>query len=77
MFNVNMFIDFVTIVFNNHMFKVGISRIHQNTNKGHNFRNRLQVDYILKFSYFQVNGALKYIWKLPSSSYCYQNASNF
>jgi hypothetical protein len=44
MFNMNMFIDFVAVVFNNHMFKVGISRIHQNTNKGHNFQNRLQVD---------------------------------
>ncbi len=44
MFNMKMFIDFVIIVFNNYMFKVGISRIPQNRSEGHNFQNRLQVD---------------------------------
>jgi hypothetical protein len=58
MFNMNMFFDFVTIVFNNHMFKKGISRIHWNTNKGHNLKNKLQMNEILDFSYFQINGAL-------------------
>jgi hypothetical protein len=28
MFNINMFFDFVTIVFKNHMFKIGISKIY-------------------------------------------------
>jgi hypothetical protein len=28
MFNMNMFFDFVTIVFLNHMFKIGISKIY-------------------------------------------------
>jgi hypothetical protein len=36
-----------------------------------------QVDKIFDFFYFQVNDALKYICKLPSFSYYYQNASNF
>jgi hypothetical protein len=30
MFSMNMFFDFVTIVFNDHMFKVCTSKIHQN-----------------------------------------------
>ncbi len=45
----NMFFYFVTIVFNNHMFKIGISRIHWNTNKGHNLKSRLQINEILIF----------------------------
>jgi hypothetical protein len=30
MFNINIFFDFVTIIFKNHMFKVGLSKIYQN-----------------------------------------------
>jgi hypothetical protein len=36
MFNMDMFLDFVVIVFDNHMFKTCINRIHWNTSKGHN-----------------------------------------
>jgi hypothetical protein len=61
----NMLFDFAIIVFNNHMFKYYI-KIHWNTWEGYNLQNRLQVDEILKFSYFQVKGALKCICKLPS-----------
>jgi hypothetical protein len=42
MFNKNMFFDFVMIIFNNHMFKVSMSIIHQNIDKNHNLQNRLQ-----------------------------------
>jgi hypothetical protein len=66
-FNMNMF-EFVTMIFKNHMFKIGLSRIHQNINKGHNLQNRLQVDEILNISYFQVNGALKCSCKFPTFS---------
>jgi len=59
MLNINMFFDFVTIVFNNHMFKIGISRIHWNTNNGHNLKSSLQINEMLDFSYFQINGALE------------------
>jgi hypothetical protein len=38
MFNMNMFFYFVTIVFKNHMFKIGISNIYWNKNKGHNLQ---------------------------------------
>jgi len=62
MFNMNMLFEFVTIVFNNHMFKVSISKIHSNT--CNTLQSRLQIDEILTFSYFQINGALKYTCKL-------------
>jgi len=77
MFNMNMFSDFFIIVFNKPMFRISISRIHSNTSKGHNLQHMLQVDKILDFFYFQVNDALKYICKLSSFFYYYQNASNF
>ncbi len=59
MFNMNMLFEFVTIVFNNHMFKVSLSKLHSNTCKDHKLQSRLQVNEILHFSYFQINGALK------------------
>jgi hypothetical protein len=62
----NMLFEFVTIVFNNHMFEVSISKIHSNTCKDHKVQNRLQVDEILDFSYFQVNAAQKCTCKPPS-----------
>jgi hypothetical protein len=65
MFNMNMLFEFVIIVFNNHMFKVSISKIHSNTCKDHVLQIRLQVDEMLNFSYFQINGALKCTCKLP------------
>jgi hypothetical protein len=36
----NMFFDFVIVVFNNHMFEIGISRIQQNIWRGHNLQGR-------------------------------------
>jgi hypothetical protein len=42
MFNKTCFFYFVMIIFHNHMFKVGTSRIHQNIDKNHNLQNRLQ-----------------------------------
>jgi hypothetical protein len=75
MFNMNMFFDFVTIVLNNHMFKIDISRIHWNTNKGHNLQSRLQINEILDFFDFQINGALECTCKLSYFYYYYQNAS--
>jgi hypothetical protein len=41
------------------MFKIGLSKICQNTNKIHNLQMRLQVDKTLNFSFFQVNGVIK------------------
>lgn len=64
-FNMNMLFEFVTIVFNNHMLKVSISKIHSNTCRDHKLQSRLQVDEILHFSYFQIIGALKCTCKLP------------
>jgi hypothetical protein len=72
-----MFFYFVTIRFNKHMFKVNINKIHWNTSKSHNLQDILQVDKILDFFYFQVNGALKCTCKFPSFYYYYQNAWNF
>jgi hypothetical protein len=59
------------------MFKVNINKIHWNTNKSHNLQDILQVDKILDFFYFQVNGAFQCTCKVPSFSYYYQNAWNF
>ncbi len=53
------FLKIVTIIFLNHMFKIGLSKICQNTNKIHNLQIRLQVNKTLNFSYFKVNGVLK------------------
>jgi hypothetical protein len=36
MFNTKMFFNFVTIIFNNHMFQISMIKIHQNIGKGHN-----------------------------------------
>ncbi len=36
MFNMNMLFNFVTIIFNNHMFQISMIKIHQNIGKGHN-----------------------------------------
>jgi hypothetical protein len=63
--NMNMYFYFVTIVFKNHKFKIGISKIYWNTNKGHNLQIGLQMDEMLNFSKFQVNGVLKCSCKLP------------
>jgi hypothetical protein len=53
-FNMDMLFDFVITIFKNHMFKVGLSRIHQNTSKAYNLQNKLQVDKILDFPIFNV-----------------------
>jgi hypothetical protein len=37
-----MFLDSVMIIFNNHMFKVGTSKIHQNIDKNHNLQSKLE-----------------------------------
>jgi hypothetical protein len=37
-----MFSNYVMIIFNNHMFKVGTSKIHQNIDKNHNLQSNLQ-----------------------------------
>jgi hypothetical protein len=41
------------------MFKRGISKIHSNISKSHNLQNKLQIDEILDFCYFQVNDGLE------------------
>jgi hypothetical protein len=73
----NMLFDFVTIVFYNHLFQVDINKIYRNTCKDHNLYNKLQVDEILSFSTFLINGALKCIFEISVFPYYYQNASNF
>jgi hypothetical protein len=46
----NMFLDFFIIIFNNHVFEIGIKKIYWNTSKDHNL--------------FQVNGELKCTCKI-------------
>jgi len=48
-----MFLDFFIIIFNNHMFEIGIKKVYWNTSKDHSLFLNL---FIFKF---QVNGALK------------------
>jgi hypothetical protein len=43
MFNMNMFFDFVIIIFNNRMLKINKSKIHENTCKDHNLQSKWNV----------------------------------
>jgi len=61
------------------MFKIGLNKIHWNTNKvrkAHNLQIQLQVDQILDFSYFQGYGDVKCTCRLPTCSYYNPNTSN-
>jgi len=43
MFNYMKFFDFVTTIFKNHMFKIGLHiYIHQNSSRCHNLQNKLE-----------------------------------
>lgn len=61
------------------MFKIGLNKIHWNTNKvrkAHNLQIQLQVDQILDFSYFQGYGDVKCTCRFPTCSYYNPNTSN-
>jgi hypothetical protein len=73
-------LNFVTIVFKNHIYiyKVGSREKNcWNIGKVHNLQIRLPKNEILGFSYFQVNGVLKCTCRLPTFSYYNQNESKF
>jgi hypothetical protein len=74
MFNMDMLFEFVTTILKNHMFKIGLNKIHQNTSKAYNLQSKLQVDKILDFSYFQCSKMCLYT---SNFSYYNQNTSNF
>jgi hypothetical protein len=74
MIKISMFVDFVTITYENHMFKTNLSiliKIHI-----WNLQSKLQVDEILNVFHCQVNDTLKCDCGIPTFTYCMINMSN-
>jgi hypothetical protein len=74
MINTNIFFEFMPMILKNHMFKIYLSRYFFNANRifynimgSLNKQNKLQVDEILIFKTFLVNGHLKFTYVHPPS----------
>jgi hypothetical protein len=70
MINMNIFFEFMSMILKNHMFKVDLSRFLKNIFYLFSYpkkQSRLQVDEILNFFTFLVNGHLKFTYALSTS----------
>ncbi len=66
----NIFFEFMSMILKNHMFKVDLSRFLKNIFYLFSYpkkQSRLQVDEILNFFTFLVNGHLKFTYALSTS----------
>jgi hypothetical protein len=76
MINISMFVDFAIITYENHMFKINLSRLIKIQIHIWNLQSRLQVDEILNVFHCQVNDILKCDCGIPTFTYCTINMSN-
>jgi hypothetical protein len=74
MINTNIFFEFMSLILKNHMFKIYLNKYLNNASRiFYNFmgcirkQNRLQIDEILNFLIFLVNGHLKFTYACPTS----------